>query len=897
MNNTRLYGGRTKLQMALAAAIVGCASGAAQAQNVGQCIKQTASCAGNIATTSLAALEAGGEILEFAARNPNCVADMISYNFVTIGISTSMLTLAATGVLKKDGNSYYKGVYGPAARPVIEKVSQVMPLPQLADLLENSSDAAIGAAFSGIAGSIPMPSAGAWNLDLQLQCGGAIAGAGMQIVGDVKRVIGHAKSAVKSCSAAAGCFKEALVGIVKDPIGAVGSAGEFVLDGADAVLDAILPSCKNPSVESYFAANFKPQVNKIAWELAWGDPNYYGPVSQYLVNTCVKFFDECNSDKDTAKRQCVVMSSGAVQTDGNGWIAGKGLEQLVRTRELELAIPRMLAVEARWVDNQQQMRVDNMMVKIWDDITPEAKGWLKPSVNTRASSLGFRAGAVRKILGVTRADGKFGVDEKVVLPTGSIGALMLGYVPVEGPKEGLGSYKAGQIYKKYYPESGNPKLLAQIDAEGAKEILNTKNQLIGINGENWNKEYAKLNADKIRARAAQCKNADKKCVDAISGNAFLIEVSLRGTGAVQNYAGAGLWGLQHPAHLKYKATFDEGWSAAGKSIVESQLVLMPSPGSNLNGTVPSTPAGPAAALTGTIAPQKPAMTQLPAPGAPGTPGAPGAPMPTVPQALPPPSARIGMPSVPGMQPSAAAPPSGGRIGMPSLPGMGGMAGSIPPSSQLNAGAVAAAAGSGPGKPGGTAVANTPPPVSSTPVVVPNAGNLGAAAGLVPPAPPPAPAPLVALSPAPPPTQQLNAAALAAAAQQAAAAAKPFDDKAYEKEREGVLIARWLPQCPPAGPCRQQIPVLASKQVDAEMASIKAGNPKHDNKVAVMLLQQQSDAKSEAQYRAALVPPAPPPPPPPPAPPPFTAMPDPAANIGNKPVTVPKGALLPKPFVK
>ncbi len=874
---------RTKLQVALAAVFLWGAAGSAQAQNVGQCIKQTASCAGKVAATSVAALDAAGSVLEFAASNANCVADMVAQNYITIGISGAITTLAATGVVKKEGGSYYKGLYGPAARPVIEGVASIVPVPVLADLLRDNGDDAIGAAFQAAASGIPIPSAGAPNLDMQLQCGAAVAGAGMQMIGDVRRVVGQAKAAVKSCSAAANCFKDVLVSIVKDPVGAVGSAGEFIADTADDVLDAILPSCKNPSVESYFAANFKPQVNTIAWELAWGDPNFYGPVSQYLVNTCVKFFDDCDSDPDTAKRQCVVMSSGAVQTDGNGWIAGKGLEQLVRTRELELAIPKMLAVEAKWADAQQKPRIDKLVAALYGDVPPEMKSWLMLTPQMLGSQGSVRAMAVRKILGVNRPDGKFGRDEKVTAPPSSIAALMQGFVPVEGPKPGLGSYKAGQIYKQYYPDSGNEKLLKQIDAEGEKQLVKWKSELIAVNGVNWNREYAKLHADKIRARAAQCKNADKKCVDEINGIALLREVSLRGMGAVENYAGTGAWGLQHPAHLKYLANFNDAMSDAGKAIVKSQLVVMTDPSTQAAGMVLGAPTAPGAGGA-SAAVSKPAqsMTQMPGlPGVPGGPAAPTSPLPNMPPvAVAPNTARAptGLPALPGMAPSTpAAPP---KVGMPALPGMGGSIGNTPPRSgpAVNAAVAAAVAGAAAsgnaGKTAPVVVANTPVTPQSTPVNTPNSALVpGAVPGVVPPAPAPAaPAPsaMVALNNSPPITQSVPVVP-------PPLPPKPFDEQTYERERETSLNAKWIALCPATGTCKQQIPVLTNKQVDAEIAAIKSNNPNHNNKVAVLQLQQQTDAKFEAQYRAALVPP-----------PAMVVMPDPAANVGNKPVTVPKG---------
>ncbi|MES2975145.1 MAG: hypothetical protein V4757_16135 [Pseudomonadota bacterium] len=850
----------------------------AQAQNVAQCIKQSASCAGNIAKTSLAALEAGGEILEFAAKNPECIADMISYNFVTIGISTSMVALAATGVIQKDGGSYYKGVYGTAARPIIEKVSAIVPVPALADLLRDTPEADLGFAFSQAAVLIPMPSVNAYNLDMQLKCGGAVAGAGMQMVADVKRVIGHAKGAVKSCSAAAGCFKDVLVGIVKDPVGAASSAGEFVLDGADAVIDAINPySCKNPSVESYFAANFKPQVNSIAWELAWGNQDAYGPASRALVDACVKSFDSCNSDKDTAERQCVVMSSGAVQTDGNGWIAGKGLEQLVRTRELELAIPKMLAVEAKWADAQQKPRIDKTVAAVFGDMPPEMKAWLKPPSDLVNAQPAHRAQVVRKILGVTRADGKFGVNEKVVLPNGSIGALMLGYVPVEGPKQGRGYFKAGQLYRQYYPDTGNEKLLRQIDTEAEKPLAARKSQLISLNGNNWNLEYAKLHADRMRARAAACKNADRKCVDDINAGATLREVSLRGMGAAENYAGLGAWGLQHPAYLKYLANVEEGMGAANKAVNQSMLVVMPDPATQSAGIVITPPAGAGPGSAAAMTPPKPLMSQQ----QPGSPGTPGVPLPALPQALPPSGNRIGMPAVPGMLPggTANAPPSGGKMGMPALPGM--VAGNVPRSAPaLNPGVAAA-------------VAPPPPPVTAPGNAKAPGVSPGVAAALAPPPPPPAPAPLVALAPPPPPSPQFNPSAQAATAALAAAAAKPFDLAAYKAEREPQINARWSPQCPATGNCRMVVTALAGRQAHAEAQALAAGNPDPKVKPAVLLMQQQSDAKFEAQFREAIAPP-PPPPPPPPKP---QAMTDPAADAAKQPVKPPNTLNLPKGFVK
>lgn len=566
--------------LSLASAVVLLATPHAEAQNLGQCLKNTASCGIKIAQTQIDLLSAATDVLLFTAENPNCIADIAASNFVTIGVSASMVGLAATGVLKQQGGTYRDYIYGAGGRPMVEALESIVPVPAISNLLKDYADDAIGQAFAGIASSIPIPSAGAPNLHLQLGCGSAIAVAGKDMLGKVKTFVGHAKGAVKSCSAAASCFSGALVDIVKDPVGAVGSAGEFLADTADDVKDFVFGGCKNQDTQLYFNANFKPWQNELAYQVVWGgNPNAYSKAGE-LVNQCVKYYDGCDSDKDTAKRQCVVMSSGGVQSDGNGWIAGKGLEQLVRTRQMELRIPQMLATELKWAAAQPVGERDAAILAAQTNKLPLQ---LQAMVKNKLGGFSFkesRAEAIRSILGFPvgyDGNGDFGgKDAKVSMAEKSVGALMLAYVPTQGADNKANNTKVLDLYKKYIP-SGTA-LLQQIDSSVGVSLGKAIVEVVSQNGDVLIDESVSIQLQKMLKRLADCKDAHKDakktCETNISDAVKFAYPAMTSLGKVNSYAGIGARGVQDPAYKAFLKFIQDADITVGKHVAHSGLIML-----------------------------------------------------------------------------------------------------------------------------------------------------------------------------------------------------------------------------------------------------------------------------------------------------------------------------------
>ena len=578
-NNSKPYFSKmTLISLACAASLGGTATDA-QAQNLGQCLKNTLNCGVKIAQTQIDLLSAATDVIAFTASSPHCIADIVAGNFVTMGISASMVSLAATGVIKQEGGSYINYIYGRGGRPMVQAVSSIVPVPAISNLLKENDDALIGTAFKGITSLIPIPSAGAPTLERQLDCGNAIAVAGQGMIGKVKSFVGHAKGAVKSCSAAATCFAGVLLDIVKDPVGALGSAGEFLVDGADSLKDAIFGGCKNQDTQLFFNTNIKPWANPIAYDAIWGgNPNAYDKAKELVAN-CVGYYDGCNSDPDTAKRQCVVMSSGAVQTDGNGWIAGKGLEQLVRTRQMELRIPQFLATDMKWALAQPTGGKDTAMINQQFARLPTQ---LQPLVKAKFS-FSFkpaREAAVRKIMGFApgySGNGDFGgKDAKVAMADQSIGALMLAYVPTQGAENKSTNTKINDLYKQYIPNGDA--LLQQIDAAVAESMRKDIVEVVKQNGDAWNDAFTNTQLQKMVKRMDDCKDAHKDAQKTCKQNiATAIEgvfAIMPGMGKGKNFAGIGALGMQDPAYINYVNFIQGADATVGKHIAQSALVML-----------------------------------------------------------------------------------------------------------------------------------------------------------------------------------------------------------------------------------------------------------------------------------------------------------------------------------
>lgn len=756
------------------------------AQSVAQCVVNAGNCGVNIAKANVNALVGAEKVLEFAAKHPHCVADIVATNFVTIGISSAMTTLAGTGVLKKDDKGSYLGyVYGVGARPMIKAISGIVPVPMLTSLLEQQGDEGLGAAFQAATGQIPMPSVGAPNLALQLECGDAVASAGMGMVDSLKKVIGSAKAAVKTCSAAASCFATVLVDVVKDPIGSVGSAGEFLIDGADDVKDFVFGGCKNTPVQAYFDGRFKPHVNEIAYQTVWGgQPGYYGPISRQLVDQCVKDYDSCDSDKDTAGRQCVVMSSGQVQTDGNGWISGKGLEQLVRTRELEFGIAKYLDTTVAWADNEQPARTTAGIAKFFDNMAGPLRAKMPSAASMESNQLAVRKAAVRKILGVSgNSKPEPNSAKPVSLAAGSIGALMLGFVPEQGPANQGWSYKANEIFKQYYPDLvGNPKLLAQIDEAAQQALTKTLQSLLDANGEAWNKALAKDAIAKIAAgdplqKGGMCAYGDTACSDKVKNLLVVHEAALVGLGRASNYAGMGAWGVGAPAYQTYLAEMAKA-QAAARDVMASSV-----PRYNKAEAPPT--AGPVGQL------------QVPLPSAPGLP-------------------QIGKTS---------------PVGMPGLPTMGALP--VRP-------AVPAAVATTPE----ITTPSAAPPTARTPIKIPGA----VPPAVAPQAPQPAAASI--LPPAANAAQGFVAGNQApSVGVPPVIVAPPFNEQAYRAERKQALSEKWLPSCNKNASCLQAMGALIEQRLQSEVLGVSSNNPNPSNKPALAAFLLLQDQKYASQFEA------------------------------------------------
>jgi hypothetical protein len=754
----------------------------AQAQNIEQCVRQTAKCAGSAVEAQLAVLSGAANAIAFTAAHPHCVADIVTGNYVTIGISGAMVALNI------------KDPYGSAARPLVEQLNKGLPFLPIGGLLTQYGDDALGAAFQSAAQLIPIPSPNPLTatLDGQLGCGSAIAAQGAQLISDVKKVAGSVKKLGQSCGAAASCFAGVLKDIITDPGGAVASAVDWAGDKIDDGLDAVNPyACKNQSAASYMATHILPRVNPIAHATVWGNLNY-GPLSDAMYNQCVASYDKCDSDLPDANRRCRAIIAGDGDAKAEAYNKDKGLHQRVGRRQLELGIPKMLALEHASVMAQSYSQRDSAIQKRqMDDLLPEVRERLGVQVGLSAN---LRSMELKKFLGIEKiaADGKFGVDQAVVLE-GGLGKALLAQAEAETPKNDVAwSFRFGQMYKQYVPD--REALLKSIDRQLEQRLIAQKKAAFDANGEKWNVQIMLERQQKMTKEAQDhvCKYFDD-CKDKVKLTLINYGNMVLAAGRKSQFAGLGALGVDHADYKNYlttrgflEASFAQHLTAAKTAhdslSIEKKLAL--------TGQTPLIGAG-ASNSAGTLAAAALAST---------------------------PAASVAAAS-PGQQLGgaiAAAPKSGvlnaGPVGMPGIPTMGAVAlnnRSHPPK-QADLGAAAT------GKAPGTAPSVAPP----TPVLL-QAANIEKVA------------PAVNKPPEPP---------------KSALTQLPFDPAPYRTLRDKEIKAEWQPKCDGSQSCIGKVGEITAKRINTEVAALSSGKPDHQNKTAVAAYQDSLDPIFDPQYK-------------------------------------------------
>ena len=274
----------------------------AQADTVAQCIAKTAGCAANVTKGTLTALETGAQALAFAATNPNCVTDFVEGNLVTIGVSSGMAALKATGVADTSD------AYGLAARPIAGVLAQLVPIPSLKSIAESNSVEYASTTLKSVASSIPVPSVAVPTVAAQIQCGQAIAQTGVKMVDDVKQTVGYAKAAVKSCGAAASCFEAVLKDIVTNPLGALSSAGQAIVQGAQDAYNAVgdFLSGQPPNIPSgeYFSKLWYQQMPYLAATYIIQGDAAGGARMASMYTQCHDYYDTHRMSSSSATETC-----------------------------------------------------------------------------------------------------------------------------------------------------------------------------------------------------------------------------------------------------------------------------------------------------------------------------------------------------------------------------------------------------------------------------------------------------------------------------------------------------------------------------------------------------------------------------------------------------------------
>jgi hypothetical protein len=269
----------------LVAAFMVAAASPLHAQSLKQCAKEAAGCVVDVAKSAYYSVSAVGSALEFAALHPNCVADVTSGNPVTIGISSAIVGVAATGVINAGSYSSCKAnLYGVAAKPIASAISEIIPDPALKKFAAEAGADYAGDGFEAIANGIPVPSPGAPTVAAQLVCGCAVAAAGTGVVENLKNALIASAAAANSCSATMGCLGGAALNAISDAGKAVGQVSVAVAKCGWTPNDCGEQEAIPPA--EYWRFNFQPFVPVYADLLVTNANTYCGTNSIYEYKSC-----------------------------------------------------------------------------------------------------------------------------------------------------------------------------------------------------------------------------------------------------------------------------------------------------------------------------------------------------------------------------------------------------------------------------------------------------------------------------------------------------------------------------------------------------------------------------------------------------------------------------------
>jgi hypothetical protein len=283
----------------LIAALVVLAAPTLHAQTLKQCAKEAAGCVVNVAKSAYYSVSAVGSALEFAALHPNCVADVASGNPVTIGISSAIVGVAATGVISASSYSACKAdLYGIAAKPIASAISEVIPDPTIKKFAAEAGADYAGDGFEAIASAIFVPSPGAPNVAAQLVCGCAVAAAGSGVVENLKNALIASAAAANSCSATMGCLGGAALNAIGDVGKAVGQVSVAVAKCGWTPNDCGEKEAIPPA--EYWRFNFQPFVPVYADLIVTNANTYCGTNSIYEYKTCTPA-----QELETKRNECL----------------------------------------------------------------------------------------------------------------------------------------------------------------------------------------------------------------------------------------------------------------------------------------------------------------------------------------------------------------------------------------------------------------------------------------------------------------------------------------------------------------------------------------------------------------------------------------------------------------
>lgn len=313
-------------------------SGSAQANVFDDALQ----CAADAGKVMLLPVTEGAKVAAYAANQPQCVAQIVAFDPLTLAGSGAMVALNTAGVIPATFGGCQAAVYGPAMKPLAGALagglgavgmpdSIVQPLVGIAkgELMQAINQIPALAVITGpIDCGCGMLDAGV-NVDNIIAMGKTVASAGSSCMSLVGNTLNGALQAVQNPG------KAINQGIEVGLVAVIGRQGYSDLSGGwDSV---VLGQSEAMPLPQLYQQTFAPKVERYAREMLknWG---YWGNVEGDIMVHCVNYLDSHRWSEGNAREKCNAMLTGGQGSNEKRFV-NAGFLQQVSARYAQLRLP------------------------------------------------------------------------------------------------------------------------------------------------------------------------------------------------------------------------------------------------------------------------------------------------------------------------------------------------------------------------------------------------------------------------------------------------------------------------------------------------------------------------------------------------------------------------------